>query len=119
MQDELEEAERAVKKAKMDKAKEERERKEEADRIKEEGRRMRQERENEVRRKEEEQKSRDTKAAEAFEIGQYFLCSLSATLTWPPQDLSIPLSESSTHCQLTLHLQHPHPWLPYFHPSVL
>lgn len=81
MQDELEEAERAVKKAKMDKAKEERERKEEADRIKEEGRRMRQERENEVRRKEEEQRSRDTKAAEAFKIGQYFLCSLSPTLT--------------------------------------
>jgi DnaJ homolog subfamily C member 17 len=103
MQDELEEAERAVKKAKMDKAKEERERREEAERIKEEGRRMRQERENEIKGNEEGQGSRDREAAKAFKLGQYFQCPVSAGLIEPiagPLDTTVrvryPLSAHPT-----------------------
>jgi DnaJ homolog subfamily C member 17 len=69
MKDELDEAERTVKKTKTDKEAEQRVREQEAERIKEEGRRMRQERENELNRKEE-QKLRDIESTETFKLGE-------------------------------------------------
>ena len=69
MQDELEKAERASKKAKMDEVKEERERKAEAERIQEEGRRMRQEREDEINRREKDKSLKDESVASAFQLG--------------------------------------------------
>ncbi|KAF8496943.1 DnaJ-domain-containing protein [Gautieria morchelliformis] len=70
MKDELDQAERAVKKTKTDIEMEQRVREQDAERIKEEGRRMRQERENELNRKEE-QKLRDIEAAETFKLGEF------------------------------------------------
>ena len=78
MQVELEEAERAVKKAKESNEKARREREEEADRIKEEGRKMRQGKEHELK-KEEERKLSDQKAVEAAsKLGRFFFKSSSA-----------------------------------------
>ncbi|KAF8591247.1 DnaJ-domain-containing protein [Ramaria rubella] len=83
MQDELEDAERAVKRAKMDKEREERNRKEEAEKIKEEGRKMRQDRQDAMTRKEEEKKTRERESTEALKLGEYLL-SFAIPSLWRP-----------------------------------
>lgn len=104
MQSELEEAERTAKRAKMEKAKQDRQRQEEAGRIQEEGRRMREAKE-EVLRRQSEELTKVKETQKSFELGKslrHFVTLNCTKRSQRQQGLSIPQCGSSIRFQNTL-----------------